>query len=283
LLVRLWFLGGASAEGIEWLTALLANAPPNAARVEALSAAGFLLSRRGEPGRARPFLEEAVTLARRLRERYLLVVSLHHFGEMLVQDGDIAGAKCALEESVELHTGGADWPLFWPPYVALHNLGEVAVIEGDPVAAEAYYRRSIEMATEHHDNFRTVPLRLFAQLAIERRDYKTAHTLLTESLIAARDWVKGWTTPPVLVNFAELALGQGEPERALRLGGAAVGQREALGERLQRTQAARLKFVLSRARESVAPEVAAKAWADGIGMNLDQAVAYALGAGDGGL
>jgi non-specific serine/threonine protein kinase len=42
LLVRLWFLSGASAEGVEWLTALLANAPEDAARVEALSSAGFL-------------------------------------------------------------------------------------------------------------------------------------------------------------------------------------------------------------------------------------------------
>jgi len=279
LLVRLWFLGGASAEGMEWLTALLSNAPPNAARVEALSAAGFLLVRRGEPGRARPFLEEAVTLARRLRMPYLLVVSLHHFGEMLVQEGDTAAAKCALEESVELHTGGADWPLFWPPYVALYNLGEVAEIDGDPAAAAAFYRRSIDMATEHYDNFRTVPLRLLARLAIDRNDYITARELLTESLIAARDWVKGWTAAPVLVNFAELALGQGEPERALRLGGAAVGQREGLGERLERTQASRLEFVLTRARESLPADVAAKAWAEGSAMNLDQAVAYALGAG----
>ena len=152
MLVRLWFLGGTSAEGIEWLTALLVNAPPHGARVEALAAAGFLLVRRGEPGRARPFLEEAVALARRLRKRYLLVVSLHHLGEMLVQEGDTAAAKCALEESVALNTGGEDWPVFWPPYVALYNLGEVADIEGDPLAAAAFYRRSADMATAHHDS-----------------------------------------------------------------------------------------------------------------------------------
>ena len=221
---------------MEWLTSLLANAPPNAARVEALSAAGFLLLRRGEPQRARPLLEEAVSLARQLGERYLLVASLHHLGEMRVQEGNTAAAKAALEESVALNTGGEDWPVFWPPYVALYNLGEVAEIEGDPLAAAAFYRRSIDMATEHHDSFRTTPLRLLGQLAIDRRDYVTARELLTESLIVARDWVKGWTTVPVFLSFAELALADGEPERALRLCAAAVGQREGLGERLQRTQ-----------------------------------------------
>jgi len=110
---------------MEWLTSLLANAPPNAARVEALSAAGFLLVRRGEPQRARPLLEEAVSLARQLGERYLLVVSLHHLGEMRVQEGNTAAAKAALEESVAQNTGGEDWPVFWPPYVAFYNLGEV--------------------------------------------------------------------------------------------------------------------------------------------------------------
>jgi len=153
---------------MEWLTSLLANAPPNAARVEALSAAGFLLVRRGEPQRARPLLEEAVSLARQLGERYLLVVSLHHLGEMRVQEGNTAAAKAALEESVALNTGGEDWPVFWPPYVAFYNLGEVAEIERDPLAAAAFYRRSMDTATEHHDSFRTSPPRLLGQRTSQR-------------------------------------------------------------------------------------------------------------------
>jgi predicted ATPase len=280
LLVRLWFLGGASAEGMEWLTELLANAPATPARVEALSAAGFLLVRRGEPERARPFLDEAVRLARHFGKPHLLVVSLHHFGELCVQEGDITAAKTALQESVDLHTGGADWPVFWPPYVALYNLGEAAEIEGDRVQAAAYYRRSIDMATDHRDGFRTVPLRLLAQLALDRHDYATARDLLRESLIVAHDWVKGWTAAPVLVNFAELALAEGEPERALRLGGAAIGQRAGLGERLEPTQASRLEPVLSEARQLLSADLAAQAWAEGCKMSLDQAVRYALAARD---
>jgi ATP/maltotriose-dependent transcriptional regulator MalT len=223
-----------------------------------------------------------VTLARRFQQPHLLVVSLHHFGELCVQEGDTAAAKRALEESVELNVGGADWPVFWPPYVALYNLGEVAEIEGDPVKAAAFYRRSIDMATEHHDGFRTVPLRLLAQLAIDRGDYATAHELLRESLIVAYDWVRGWTAAPVLVNFAELALAEGQPERALRLGGAAVGQREALGERLEHTQHGRLEPVVIKSRQSAAADVAAQAWAEGREMSLEQAVRYALCARDGG-
>jgi hypothetical protein len=197
--------------------------------------------------------------------------------------GDTAAAKSALEESVELNTGGEDWSVFWRPYVALYNLGEVAEIEGDGARAAAYYRRSIDMATDHCDGFRTVPLRLLAQLALDRHDSATAHELLSESLLVAHDWVRGWTSAPVLVNFAELALAEGEPERALRLGGAGVGQREALGERLEPTQAARLQPVLRKARQSVAAELATQAWTEGCEMSLEQAVRYALAARAGGV
>ena len=111
----------------------------------------------------------------------------------------------------------------------------------------------------------------------------TARELLTESLIVARDWVKGWTAVPVFLSFAELALAEGEPERALRLCAAAVGQREGLGERLQRTHATRLELVLSGARGTLPADVAGRAWAEGFAMDLDQTVSYALGASDGGL
>ena len=129
-LVRFWFLDGGTAEGSEWLAALLADAPRSAARVEALSASGFLLVRRGTLRAAHPLLDEAVALARHLGDSSLLAVPLNHLGELLVQEGDLAGARSALEESLALNAEGADRSVFWPPYVGLYNLGEVAAIEG---------------------------------------------------------------------------------------------------------------------------------------------------------
>jgi hypothetical protein len=172
-----------------------------------------------------------------------------------------------------------DWPVFWPPYVGLYNLGEVAELEGDPDAAAEIYRRSIDLASAHDDGFRTVPLRLLAQLAIDRGDFASARELLAESLIVAHDWVKGWTAAPVLAILAELALAEDQPQRTLRLAGGAVGQREERGERLEPTQASRLESVLNKARRMLSTDVAAAAWAEGYGMSLDEAVAYALETG----
>ena len=101
-LVRFWFLVGTASEGSEWLEALLAKAPRSTGRVEALSASGFLLVRRGDPRAAHPLLEEAVELARHLGDSCLLALSLHHLGELRVQQGDLAGARSALQESLAL-------------------------------------------------------------------------------------------------------------------------------------------------------------------------------------
>src|SRR5262249_21336658 len=154
----------------------------------------------------------------------LLAVPLNHLGELLVQEGDIAGARAALEESLAINTDEADRAVFWPPYVGLYNLGEVAAIEGDADAAAAYYRRSIERAQARQDGFRHVPLRLLGQLAIDQGDLEAAHELLAASLVAAREWGKaGWGVAPVLAHLANLAMAEGQPVRALCLAGAAVG------------------------------------------------------------
>jgi len=160
--------------------------------------------------------------------------------------------------------------------IAVGVLAAEGVVEGDPDAAAEIYRRSADLASAQHDGFRATPLRLLAQLAMDRGDFAAARELLTESLIVAQDWVKGWTAVQVLLNFAELALADDQPERTMRLAGAAVGQREERGERLQPTHAARLEPVLNKARCMIQADVAATAWAEGSAMSLDEAVAYAL-------
>jgi non-specific serine/threonine protein kinase len=276
-LVHFWLIDGAAGEGIEWLQALLARAPRSAARGEALSASGFLLERLGNPQAAHPLLEEAVTLARQLGDSSLLAISLNHLGELRVQEGDLAAARSALEESLAMNVDGPDRQGFLPPYFALYNLGEVADLEGDPDTAEALWERCLELARAHQDGFRTVPLRLLGQLALDRGDLERAHDLLAESVLVARDWGKAARgEAPALALLAKLAMAEAQPERALRLAGAAIGLREEHQARLQPTEIVRLEAWIGSARSAVGEPAAARAWTEGHAMTLDQAVAYAL-------
>ena len=243
------------------VTARLADAPQSAGRVEALSASGFLLVRRGNPRAAHPLLDEAVALARHLEDSSLLAVPLNHLGELLVQEGDVAGARAALEESLALNAEEADRSVFWPPYVGLYNLGEVAAIEGDADAAAAFYRRSAELARARQDGFLHVPLRLLGQLALDQGDLDQAHNLLAESLVAAREWGKaGWGVAPVLTHLANLAMADDQPARALCLAGAAVGLREERQARLQPTETARLEAWIGSAWSALGAAAAESVW-----------------------
>jgi non-specific serine/threonine protein kinase len=276
-LVRGWFLDGTASEGSEWLEALLVRAPPSAARVEALSASGFLLLRRGNPRAAHPLLEEAVALARHLGDSCLLAVALDHLGELRVQEGDLAEARSALQESLALTPEEASGPVFWPVYFVLSNLGELAEVEGDQNTAAAYYERSLDLARAHHDGFRAVPLRRLGQLAIDRGDRALAHELFAESVVAACERGKAaWGVSPALSHLANLAMAAGQPDRALRLAGAANGLREEHQAQLLPTDAARLETWIGSARSALGEAAAARAWAEGHAMTLDRAMAYAL-------
>jgi non-specific serine/threonine protein kinase len=167
--------------------------------------------------------------------------------------------------------------VFWPPYFALYNLGEVADLEGDPDAAAALWERCLELARVHQDGFRTVPLRLLGQLALDRGDLVRAHDLLAESVLVARNWGKGaGGETAALALLANLAMAEAQPARALRLAGAAIGLREEHQARLQPTETARLETWIGSARRAVGEAAAATAWAEGHAMTVDQAVAYAL-------
>ncbi len=276
LLARFWFVDGYGDECGEWLQKLLMRAAPGPARVEALSANGFLLMRRGDPGAARPLLEEAVTLARLLDDGSLLMFALNYLGQVHVQEGNLAGARSALEEGLALAEQGASLP-YWPRNRALYDFGELAEAHGDWSAALSFYERSLKLAREQGDGWRSVVLRRLGQVALNRGDVAAAHDALTESLEVASDWGQpGWSIAPTLAHMASLAVAKAEPDRALRLAAAAVALREKYQARLPLRDTARLEAGISYARGVLGEVDAADAWAAGYAMPADQAVAYAL-------
>lgn len=75
-----------------------------------------------------------------------------------------------------------------------------------------------------------------------------------------------------LEGFAGLAAAQAQPQRALRLAGAAASLREAIG-----APHARLEHRLEAARQTLSEAVGTELWAEGRAMTLEQASTYALG------
>jgi DNA-binding NarL/FixJ family response regulator len=82
--------------------------------------------------------------------------------------------------------------------------------------------------------------------------------------------------PETLEGFARLAAAEDQPERALRLAGAAAALREAMGTPLPPFWAADLERSLEPARQALSAEAWAAAWAAGRAMPLAHAVTEAL-------
>jgi non-specific serine/threonine protein kinase len=269
--------GGHGAEGSEWLVTLLARATVGAARADALAELGHLLTMRGDLGKARPVLEEAVAIARQLNDRCLLGISLNHLSLLRYQEGDLTGTHSALEESLALTAERTDCAQYWPRSHSINLLGELTELEGDWDGALSVYERSLELARADQDGWRTVILRCLGRLTLKRGDLVAARARLSEAIVVAEEWgSSAWGVAPALVHLASLELAEDRPERALRLAGAATGQREKHRSRFQPTDATTLEAVIRQARNALGQAAAESAWAAGEAMTTDQAVAYAL-------
>jgi hypothetical protein len=80
----------------------------------------------------------------------------------------------------------------------------------------------------------------------------------------------------VLERFVALAAAQGQPERALRLAGAASALRATCGAPLPPAGQAHLDARLAGPRRVLGEEAAGAAWAAGQAMALQQAISSAL-------
>ncbi len=107
-------------------------------------------------------------------------------------------------------------------------------------------------------------------------DYAAARSLYNESLTISREL----GDKPVLVQLLEdiggLAAQEEQMERALRLVGAAMVLREAIGARLPPAEQERLEGMLESARQPLGEAAAAAAMAEGRAMSLEQAIEYAF-------
>jgi hypothetical protein len=79
-----------------------------------------------------------------------------------------------------------------------------------------------------------------------------------------------------LADVASLAAAEGRPERALRLGGASAVYATATGTAINPSERGRFEHWISTARQQLTAAQADAAWAQGLRMPFDVALAEAL-------
>jgi len=107
-------------------------------------------------------------------------------------------------------------------------------------------------------------------VALRRGEFGQAGSLLTESLTLFRALDQKRNIALCLTGVAEIAIAEGQPERAARLLGAAEGLRTDIGAILAPDDRDRYERGVAAVRAQLDPAALAAAWAAGRSMPLDQ-------------
>ncbi len=302
------------AQGREWLGHLLRL--PRAAvrsqlRARAVFAAGVFA---GVPAAARKLQEEGLAISRELDDRKGIAVALNALAVGAQVEGDLARSRSLFEESLALwkelgdpvavvrglsnlanvarleghflearslfaeclsisrqvgDRGGMAW--------TLDAEGDVAREQGELASARGLYEQSLSMFRELGDRWGIASsLADLGNLARDQGDFAAAHLLYRESIGVFQELGHKRGIARLLESFACSAAAQGQPERSLRLAGAAAALRQAVGAAPMRAEQVRLEKTLRPSRDALTSAAGAAAWMEGWAMPVPAAIAAAV-------
>jgi predicted ATPase/DNA-binding CsgD family transcriptional regulator len=213
---------------------------------------------------------ESLTLFRQIGEQRGVAMTLNNLGTIASEQEDYSAACVLFEESLVVYQELGDRN---GTAVELYNLGDVAHKQGNYPAANARYAESLaiwqELGMRHSVAYALYEL---ASVAYDLGDYPAASARCAESLAIWQELDVRQGIALALEGFAALAVVQGEPERALRLGGAAAALRDAIGAAPAPNEQRRLQRRLAPAFRMLREPVTAAAWAAGRAMTPEQAL-----------
>ena len=252
--------------------------PPAGRPAHARRALHLLGHRYLDPGTdyaaARAQFEESAAHYRAVGSDWGLGWSLNCLGLAVWQVGDTAAARQAFAASARrLRAVGDD-------NMAAHPIGDLGLLafdRGERARGRALLADSVARFRASGDR-RYLAMQLYrsGDVACEAGDAGAALPAYRESLAVAVELGARGQLADALEGFAMLAAAQAQPERALRLAGAAAVLRDATGRHRHPAERPRLERALAAARAALGAAAPA-AWQRGRRMTAEQAIADALG------
>jgi tetratricopeptide (TPR) repeat protein len=242
------------------------------ARRRALEAAGGVAYWQADFQATRVYYEESLDLARATGDRKTIADALYNASfPLLVGRIDVERASEPLTEAMAIYHELGDRAAVGR---CLWALGNAHWFLEQRESAAATLDQAIQLARESGDRFNYAwALHTRALVAMDMKQAAVARPLVEEAMdifTAAGD-VSGIVL--VLSDFADLALLEGDRERAARIAGAAVAHEKRSGAAL----GSHITVAERRGSASLTTEADEALKAEGQGWTLDQAVAYASG------
>jgi predicted ATPase/class 3 adenylate cyclase/DNA-binding CsgD family transcriptional regulator len=261
-------------ESRRWFAeALSRGTTPSLGRVKALAGAGRFAHMQQESEVARPLIEESLTLARQIGDRWWIAWGLHMLGRISYFDGDAETATSLGLESLALAREiGDEWLVAW----AVQLLALAAYIGGDVQAARRYFDESlvIRQRLDYREGISLIHS-LLGTVEYHDGNYELSRNHLIESLDIQREVNAGFVVGNTLANLAALAITLGEPEMGARISGAVSALAESVS--IHPIPIVRVIYTpaIAQARAALGDERFNAEQAVGRRMSLDEAIAEA--------
>ena len=271
-----WRLGSHVREGVRWLGSLLAL--PGAAgstlgRARALQAAGELHAWINMPETYLRFAQEAVAIYRDLGDSRGIAAAVQELGWAELQLGHLEEARNQLEEARRLSIGLGDRQKAGE---CSNGLGMLALLEDRPEQARPLFEEALETFKDLSNTYWVALMELIVS-QVDRKEgkFEAADKRIRSGLSTFQQLDSPMGTMWALYSFADVALHRGQQERALRLVGACDSLRERVGD-MPTLVMATMGDVGEAARSILNEATADSLYQEGLAMDLDNAVAYAL-------
>ncbi|HJP65411.1 MAG TPA: tetratricopeptide repeat protein, partial [Actinomycetota bacterium] len=272
---RFWHLRGHLQEGRERLEGLLglpAAREPTLARSTALDGLAGMVYWQGDYPRARDLYLEALEINRRLGDKRLVAWTLGSIGSTLSMGGDDAAAMPYLEESLGIARDLGD-----PDQVAMHAGGVafMRAFSGDLAGARPLLEEALTATRQVGNVFwESTGEYLEGWIGTREGRYDEAHGHYVRSLEVALGLGDKTAVALALSGLADLALEEGNLERALRIAGASLAIRDEIGGGAP-PESMRARDPRDASSEAIGAEATERAWNEGLTMGYDAALEYA--------
>ena len=276
---RFWHQRGHLMEGrrkLEHLLEVEGGAARTPARFKALNGAGGLAYWQNDYAAAERFYREALEIARERDDRRAIAESLYNISyiDRIGGDEDVGMAK--LHEALELARSIGDRQLTAD---CLGLIGNYELRQGRPEEALPMVEESLSIFRELGNKFAMADslsgLGSFYRIIGDGDASCEAHRQALEIFAEVGNPLG---IAMVIEEMAMVETMDGRHERALRLAAAAEALKDQIGGGAP-AELMRSEETFEQSRKSLDPETAERAWAEGLEMGTDKAVAYALESG----
>lgn len=211
-----------------------------------------------------PFLDEACAGDDSLRRQVeSLMISYQQAGSYLESPVAQVGAPLFTDARAKLAAGDAMGPYRILSQIGSGGMGEVYLAQDTRLGRNSKWDIANALAD-------------LGNLACDEADCMRARSLFEESMVIFGELGDIRGVARLLEGFMGLALAQGQPERALRLAGAASALRKEHGVPLSPDEESRLHRMLEPIKQATAESTFAASWSGGEAMSIERAIEYAL-------